>query len=97
LEGQEKPNNQNNCSNVSINLKRGKEREQNDTYFTIPDMRAQGIKPDTIVFNYVIQNMARAKHLDDAVRVVDKMLGEGIPPSEGTCRPLVTNLTRGTN
>lgn len=33
-------------------------------------MRARDIKPDTIVFNYVIQNMARAKHLDDAVRYV---------------------------
>lgn len=59
-------------------------------------MRSKGIKPDTIIYNYLVQGMARAKHLEDAVRVVEKMIGEKVPATEATCRPLITNLVRGT-
>jgi len=57
-------------------------------------MRSKSINPDTIIYNYLVQGMARAKHLDDAVRVVEKMIAEKVPASEATCRPLITNLVR---
>ncbi len=58
-------------------------------------MRGEGVKPDTLIFNYVIQNYARLKHFDDAVRLVHKLISEGLLPSNGTLRPLAYNLIRG--